>query len=127
VQRRTKWGAVVLANLVGGNLILWGFEVGLRDQPRLELEWVLGFSLAALIALWLAFRWTVPGQSFRRSCALAAGVSAFVVIAGLAMSLAPGGPLEALVIAGFAGPMFLGWSLPMAVANALLFHWAAKP
>jgi hypothetical protein len=116
----------VAINLALGNLSLWLFETVARDQEGLDSGWSLGFSLAALIALWLAYRWSAPNQSWLRSMLLAAGVSAFVVIAGLAFSLAPAGPLKAVAVALIAGPMFLVCSLPMALVNALLFHWTTK-
>lgn len=125
-RNRNKWAVVVAINLALGNLSLWFFETAARDQDGLDSGWSLGFSLAALLALWLAYRWSAPNQTFVRSALLAAGVSAFVVIGGLVFSLAPAGPLKAVAVALIAGPMFLGCSLPMAVVNAFLFHWTAK-
>lgn len=126
VRNQKKWAVVVALNLALGNLSLWFFETVARDQDGLDGGWSLGFSLAALFALWLAARWSAPNQSFLRSASLAAAASAFVVIAGLAASLAPAGPLKALAVALIAGPMFLVFAIPMTIVNAFLFHWTAK-
>jgi hypothetical protein len=125
LAKRKKWGVVVVTNLGLGNAILWFFETAGRQQEN-PGGWALGFSLAALVALWLASRWIEPNQSPLRSTLLAACVSTFVVIVGLALSFAPAGPLKAVVFAVIAGTMFLGWSLPMVLMNAFLFHWVAK-
>lgn len=116
---------VVLANLIVGNLILWFFETAGRGQDGVDVR-LLGFSAAAVLALWLTFRSIKPGQSFLRSIILSVGVSLVVLVLGLGLSFAPAGPLKAIVLGFVVGPLFFEWAIPMVLLNAWLFQWLSR-
>ncbi len=121
---------IVATNVMLGNLILWFFETTARKQDGLDPRYLIGFSIAAVFLLLIAFRLIERGQSLARSILLAGGVSFLVPVLGLMFSFlnldSLNGSLVGAFIAIILGSMAWQWALPMFLLNSFFFARLAR-
>lgn len=119
----------LLLNLILGNLILWYFELG-RGQDHLDIQFIIGFSVSAILFLNLAFRWLHPRMGPLKIILFSAVTSFLVPVLGLPLSFinlnSLNGTINGALIGALFGAMVWGWALPMFVLNSFLFWWVAK-